>query len=394
MMDNRLNYFNHKMHGAPVMSAAAGSVIGVLDACLITGFGLVPVVSLTVSGGVATATVDAGNAFEANRFVQIDGATPAALNGKFVVTAQTSTTFTFAAPAAPDGTASGTITAKYPPVDGWEKQYSGVNTAVYRSIADGSSRCCLRVDDSAAQHTKVVGYEQMSDVDTGIQPFPTASQRPSGSFWSHANANNTSAREWSILADSRYFLFAPSLFVPSASYPRQSRLLYGFGDLPPLDPSDVNWCTALTAGDKLTSGYGYLYIASRASDSFIATVFAKDVVGINSSIRAVHASILSGVSGLDNTLLPVNFLSSARASKYAVFPMYLADLDVGLRARVPALRYAPYASNNTRDVYDNMSNIHVVGRADGDFAIFPIATTSDYPYLGFFLLDLVTPWRT
>ena len=52
-----VKWFTSDMRGAPVVSGTAGTLIAMLDACLVTGFGVVTATSVTVSGGVATATL-------------------------------------------------------------------------------------------------------------------------------------------------------------------------------------------------------------------------------------------------------------------------------------------------------------------------------------------------
>lgn len=85
-----VKYFHSAMRGAPVVSGTAGTMISLLDACLITGFGTVTLTGLNVSGGVASATVSAGSSFEAGAVVLLAGATPDALNGEARVLSATS----------------------------------------------------------------------------------------------------------------------------------------------------------------------------------------------------------------------------------------------------------------------------------------------------------------
>lgn len=62
---------------------------------------------------------------------------------------------------------------------GWTKAFSGTNMAAYKQSA-GSNQLYLRVDDTNATDARVVGYETMSDVNTGTGPFPTATQQSGG----------------------------------------------------------------------------------------------------------------------------------------------------------------------------------------------------------------------
>src|ERR1700740_2942620 len=123
MADTSVKYFDSTMIGGPVLSGTVGSIIGILDACLVNGFGQVTLDSLVVSGGVATATRAAGHSHVKDGVAFIAGSSIALLNGEQKVTAVTATTFQFATTAA-DGTATGTITSKVAPA-GWVKAFTG-----------------------------------------------------------------------------------------------------------------------------------------------------------------------------------------------------------------------------------------------------------------------------
>ena len=56
-VDTSVKFFNENLPDAPVLNGVAGSLIGLLTACMVTGFGLRTAVSLVVSGGVATLTL-------------------------------------------------------------------------------------------------------------------------------------------------------------------------------------------------------------------------------------------------------------------------------------------------------------------------------------------------
>ena len=86
-----------------------------------------------------------------------------------------STSFSFKTTAA-NGPASGTISAKYAPVPGWEKPFSAANKAVYRATT--GNRFYYRVDDSLPEKyvAEIRGYETMASVDVGEAPFPLLSR--------------------------------------------------------------------------------------------------------------------------------------------------------------------------------------------------------------------------
>lgn len=233
-----VKHFHSAMSGAPVLSGTAGSLIAVLDACLQDGFGLKAASGITVASGVATVSFANGHSFEPDTIALIAGATPGALNGEKVVLTTSTNTVTFAAPGVPDGAATGSISAKLAPA-GWEKVFSGTNVAVYRSLDPESTRMFLRVDDSSPTNARVVGYESMSDANTGVGPFPTAAQISGGGWWPKADGANATARAWTLVADSKGFTLHVHTY---ASTPGASGCVWYFGDFASLKSGDAYSC--------------------------------------------------------------------------------------------------------------------------------------------------------
>jgi len=201
MPDTTVKYFDSTMTGAPSLSGTAGALIGVLDACLVNGFGSVTLDSLVVSGNVATATKSTGHGFtmtgNTGPVLRIAGATPSGLNGDWRVTVTSATQFTFATTGISDQTASGTITAKRAPA-GFSKAFTGTNKAAYRADDPASTRLYLRVDDTGTTTYTGTLYETMSDIDTGTGAGATLTGTKS-------SAASSAARGWMLVADSQAF---------------------------------------------------------------------------------------------------------------------------------------------------------------------------------------------
>jgi len=97
--------------------------------------------------------------------------------------------------------------------EGWTKVFTGTNKAVYR--APSGNRLYLRVADDAgaaggAKEAQITGYINMSDVDTGTGPFPTAAQGAGGVAQVIASKSFTAdgtARSYRAWADARSLLF-------------------------------------------------------------------------------------------------------------------------------------------------------------------------------------------
>jgi hypothetical protein len=96
---------------------------------------------------------------------------------------------------------------------GWTKPYTGTNLAAYRMGTGGTARrMYLRVDDTNAQIARWRGFDDMTDVNTGTEPFPTVAQQadPGMAHYKSSAASGT-ARPWVMIATEVFFY----LFVQS-----------------------------------------------------------------------------------------------------------------------------------------------------------------------------------
>lgn len=205
--------FDSAQAGAPVLSGTAGALATVLKACLVDGFGASAVASLVVADGIAKATYAATHPFRVGSVARFAGATPTSLNGEKIVAATTANSVTFAAPGVPDGAATGTITSRMAPA-GWQELFAGTvtNVLVLKPQVIESTGCVLRVNDTGTTTARVMGYESMSDIQTGAGPFPTDSQVAGGLYWPKSDQASGSTRPWRLFADDRTFVLwvAPS----------------------------------------------------------------------------------------------------------------------------------------------------------------------------------------
>lgn len=248
-MSTSVKYFHSSMPGAPTLNGVAGSLIAVLDACLVDGFGLKSVDSLVVSGGIATLTIASGHSFEPDVVALVSGATPAGLNGEKRVLSTSTTTVTFDAAGITDQTASGAITVKLAPA-GWEKPFSGTNLAVYRSLDPTGTRMFLRVDDTSAINARVVGYEAMTDANSGSKAFPSESMLPGGGWWPKADGSGTTPRAWTVVSDSRRFWV--HLHTAQSGYGKAGAI-WGFGDFNSYRSGDPYACGLMAADSSVNT---------------------------------------------------------------------------------------------------------------------------------------------
>lgn len=247
-----VKYFHSAMPSAPVISGTPGTRIAAMRACLITGWGLQTAASVTVAEGVATVSLPNGHVLEPDVVALMAGAETAGLNGEKRILTTSTNAVSFDATGIADQVASGSITIKLAPVGGWEEVFSGTNIAVFRSTDVEGARHFLRVDDTSATNVRVVGYENMTDANTGVGPFPTNVQISGGGWWPAANAANTMPRAWTLIADSKGF----RIHIHTAtSIPGASGSIWGFGDFASFKSGDAYACALHCATGDL-SGTG------------------------------------------------------------------------------------------------------------------------------------------
>jgi hypothetical protein len=243
MADTSVKFFHWQMTGAPTLTGAAGGLIPVLDACLKDGFGLKSVDSLVVASGVATVTISSGHSALRDGVQLLAGITGtyAGLNGEQKVTLVSGSTYKFACPGQPDGTAAGTITTKVAAL-GYTKPYSGTNKAAYKSGDVTSLGMYLRVDDTVTKNAIVKGYESMTDIDTGSGAFFGATN----SFWPKSSTADATARPWFIVGDTRSFYFWSEPNTSTVSGVTSQALLTFDGDIIPRRSNDAYAHTLVT----------------------------------------------------------------------------------------------------------------------------------------------------
>lgn len=249
-MSTDVKFFHSEMPGAPVLSGIAGSLVAVLDACLVNGWGLLTAQSASVTSEVCTLTFATGHAFNPLSVALVSGAGDAAINGAQRITATSTNTISFAAPGVADGPVSGTIAAKLAPA-GWLKAFAGTNKAAYKSAAPDATGCVARIDDTGTTYARLRAYETMTDVDTGVGQTPTDVQRSGGLYIAKSSSSNSSARKWIVAASDRSVFVLTAFRIEYNDYAP-----YFFGDFSSLKAGDAyNFLLTGDASDMTGSGY-------------------------------------------------------------------------------------------------------------------------------------------
>lgn len=180
------------------------------------------------------------------------------------------------------------------PGAGWTKAFSGTNIAAFKQGA-GSNGMYLRVDDSAVlasnatRFARMRGYEQMTDINTGTNQFPLATDTAAlgntggSTVLIKANSSNAAnARPWIVVADERLFY----LFIQSYQEygnPFYYNGFHAFGDIVNLKPVDP-YATILI-------GYG-------SGDSLAQSSVIFNLGNSIASVPSNHYNLARAISGV------------------------------------------------------------------------------------------------
>lgn len=324
--------------GAPVLNNGAGSMISVLDACLVTGFNSKAVASLTVAGNVCTAVTTLPHGYAVDQRVTHAGATAPALVGSFAVASVPSTTsYTFPVTTANVTDTTGGMTAVRTPL-GWLKEFTGTNKAVYKMSDPQSYGQRLRVVDDAAAPTcsRVMGVEFPTTVDAFADKFPTEAQLAGGGFWGKG-ANTAAAKFWCIVGDERCFYFVVEAGAYTGAYASDFAVqAYFFGD-----PISI----------KQAEGFGALILAGGSANGLPCTIGAQGQFGAvagsaGDKFARQHTGITKSV-----TATVVNPSGSTRPGGGSM-PNYPSSVDNGVVFTEPSFitEELPVAGNPIRAV--------------------------------------------
>lgn len=382
--------FDSGMTGAPVLSGTAGALIAVLDAVLVTGFGLQTASSVVVTSGIATATYATAHSFRVDTVALVAGATPAGLNGeKRILSVLGANSVTFDATGITDGTATGAITSKVAPA-GWTKAFTGTNVAVYKITSPEGTGFYLRVDDDGTTTARVRGYETMSDVNTGTGPFPTVTQFAApGLWWSKSNAESVAARPWRIFADDRGIYYFPKQAGTGGEHQGNY-----FGDVLSLKSNDPYACVLragtqswATTTNALSEGIGHAD-GGQSQDGLYA---ARAANTLGSSIKHYHCPVI--LAGLASTHFSgsVGFAYPSPVDNGLMLSPLLLYSAQGYRGYFPGIFYSPQITNASFSSGDTiLGSGDLVGKR---VTAIKMGTTAPGESQGVVFIDSVSDWR-
>lgn len=421
-MSYPVKFYSSGMLNSPVLANNWGDLVTLLDACLINGFGLTTLDSITfdASTGIATASISAGHGFSVNQVLEITGADQPEYNGEHSVLSVTVNTFTFAVTGTPvtPATTSTQLSAKVAPL-GWEAPYRADYKVAYRSKSAASPKNMLLVDDRLktpnytttwAKWANVGIVEDMSDINTIVgKQAPYDAAKPTKNWqqveanqwgwykWYHARMfgysyensgdGGAGARNWVLIGDDRlFYLFLEPL-------PNTSLLFYLYGDINSYKPDD-QYATALAAKDVylgngiyLQSPYYYGNLIASNSDAGAVLLCSYTQLGgpISFSLTSLNINNNQTVSGR-GAMIP--FPNGPDYSLW-LLPFFVKQSDGHMRGTMPGLYFVPHNLP-----YPHLSVVdNVVGQPGRRFLMVSLGYESISSNTAQVAIDITGPWR-
>lgn len=393
-VDTSVKMFNEGMYGAPVLNGVAGAFIGLLDACLINGFGVRTPTSITVAGGVATVLLpsEIKNQALLDTVILVSGVTGSKtdLNGEQKIIAANLTELKFATAVA-DGAATGTLSVKTAPVPYWEKTYSTTNVAVYRSTHPASFGAYLRADDTNATNVLVRMYEAMSDHSTGTNQAPTVADT-TDAFWSKSTGANSTPVNWDFFADGRRFHYCP---VPrsGSALTNVGQAVFTFGDINSFKSVDPFAVWIGTSVNNSQVGYGNSLFGAQGGVSQGPSRLLRSYTSLGVAIQAYCVPMSGGItfaSGVDamwGTFPTVD--GRMRLARMMVTEGATNGASSLPRGSMPGLWYVPHTGGQV--LFPRGTRTVVNGRQL--YCIRPSnASTDEATAAGYGWVDISGPW--
>jgi hypothetical protein len=395
-MTNFVQVYKSTDLNAPVLTGQVGTLITLLNKCLVDGYTTASVSSITRSGTTVTVNLAVANTtLESNQYLQIAGASEVQYNGIWLITVVSSTQVTFQIGTTPSSPATGTITYAKAPLQ-WTKAFAaGTNAQAYRSADATSNQFYLQVIDNgatagAAKEAQVFAAEVMSaDQVVTSGRFPTTAQATNGLCCRKSTTADSTARAWTLWGDDRTFY----LCTNTGDAAGQQFHGFGFGHFltfkagdgfntfvcgsPTFNSSSVVTMFGCPQLSTAVNGACYLARSYSQTGGSIAVWETALVCSNSNSSSAIGSAASSGAV--------LTYPNPVDSGLYVV-PMMLTDSSSGaLRGRLPGW-YAPLHINPFSN-YDESTGI--TGLSGVTLMALSISYSAS---VGQLLIDKYGPW--
>ena len=368
--DTTVKWFTDRNPNGPILNGLKGSLVALLDACLVDGYDPRTPDSVVVLGGVATVNISAGNPYEKHAVISVSGASATTLNAEWRIDSAAATSFTFICPGVADGNITG-VSLKRAPA-GWEKVHSATNKAVYRSSNLAATQFLLFVDDDQTESkwARVYGAEGMVGATT-----TGATNLFGGSIgWQKSSLASLVARPWVLTADDRFVGYTPAFYDgrPDSHTP------FKFGDFPAANPSDIFNCM-ITGVLAATNNPG-----SESSCTNADLIYTRGNRHVAGTVSGAQRNVQIGYA---NSLFGgrVGSVASADGATVQFTNMLIADPD--FRGAIPGQFFGIQSA-------PGLAEYTVVEIAGRPYLHVPVSANDTVPPTNrHMLFDIGGPWR-
>lgn len=389
-----VKWFSSDMEGAPLLSSGSagaahttnpGSLIALLKAVLVTGFGIKSVSALTYDSTAQkiTANVAAGHKYLVDQVIALSGANESGFNGEFRVLSVTSTTVVVGldngTPSA--ASATGTLSMNIPSL-GWAVEFEDAANykIIFKRTDTASTPLRMYIDNSAwsgwNNYSGYLAKVQMIENPTDINTFTIVNDYR----WPCSHSYATPG--WGLIGDSRMIYFVPAYAVNS------NRGFYMFGDGNSIRPGDNYFCLMthypVLTNDRYWQNSGALFHNQALSFS------NSNHKRIARSYHQMPGSVVASWKGLNSYFGEgMSFPNPADNGFYvSTDPVPVHD-DLSYRGSLPGI-VVPYASPASYDK-TNLNNLPgLAGKLIRLLLINREETGGNPRLVGF---DIKGPWR-
>lgn len=388
--DTSVKLFTSEMVGAPSLTQAAGTLIGVLSACLVNGFGMQQVSSFVVTQGLGQITVPVATGWERMCVIDVAGCTDASYNGEYKLTQVSADGLRVSFPIdAPDGTVQGAaITVKLAPA-GWLLRFAdpATNKAVYMPGTPQWLGHCLWLHDVRGTHSRARGYESMIDLDTGFGPWPTDAQVPGGGYVYKA-WGTTRPSPWALVCDDKcaHIGIAPGV---SANEANLAWVFRTFGIMQPLADTDLHAVLLSVQTDaslnNASVGAGTLGAVQTAVNSSLT--FARSADGVGTAVTAFPSLLSAGTNGDSGNDISCGPQSGVDVGKLIFAEKFLRVAANGYpRAKIPGVLHLMHSGGRPAKEVSVQGRLHKLWQST--------PSGGNLAYTGCALpIDVEGPWR-
>ena len=410
-MANFVQCYSSYDTGCPLLSGTAGSLITVLNKCLVDGYTPASIASLTRVGSTVTATFAVGNpTFLSGQYITISGASPVDYNGTFQISAATNAGFTYQVVTTPTTPATGTILYAKAGL-GWTRPFAtGVNSQTYRSADSSSNQFYLQVIDNAAtggggREAQIYGAEVMTaDQSVSVNRFPTAIQFANGLCVLKSQTADATSRQWALYGDDKTFYLCTMSNITTLTYGISGNSgIYGFGHLISCKPGDAyntfisgeTVFPAASATSRGNNGLGYAMAYGSTTYPIDGMYLARSYTQTGSAVRTnimTHGQ-LGSPGSQSSGLLP--YPNQPDTGSYFI-PITNWEISLGnpqFRGRFPGLYSSIYSSWSYHSYFDRITlNNPTTINLQAQFTSTQYSTISS-AYYGMIWFDMFGPWN-